>query len=411
MSILLGLEGLALGGCPINAIDLGRILRERGHQVNVFAIDELVRVSLLPYAEKAGFSVRLLPIEASHTARAWQIKKLVTDESAEIVHVFAPWLGSAAAIAATSREPQSAVVTNWMMENVSYSPQRTPMILGTKRLQEEAQRTHRARVWLMEPPVDLEADRPDHEGGLRFRAAHGIGQDEVVVAIVSRIDVHLKAEGIGYAIQAVAQLDLPHVRLVVVGDGNAFEDIQRQALVINRRLGRDAVVLTGALNDPRPAYSGADLTLGMGGSAIRSLAHGTPLIVIGERGFAKVFEPATVDYFYEHGFFGDQPTADPVSHLAAQIRSVLPVQRRRALAEFGLGEAKNRFGLEASADKLEHIYRTTLESTPGPARRRATAAYLLARGLAGEVTSWARSSARTLKQWRLLRRARDAPQA
>ena len=74
MSIVIGLEGLALGGCPINALDLGRVLRERGHRVNVFAIDEKVQVSLLPYAE-AGFAVTLLPTEAGIASRAQQIRR------------------------------------------------------------------------------------------------------------------------------------------------------------------------------------------------------------------------------------------------------------------------------------------------------------------------------------------------
>ena len=42
------------------------------------------------------------------------------------------------------------------------------------------------------------------------------------------------------------------------------------------RLGRDAVVLTGAMLDPRPAYAAADVVIGMGGSSLRGMASASP---------------------------------------------------------------------------------------------------------------------------------------
>ena len=201
---------------------------------------------------------------------------------------------------------------------------------------------HRSRVWLMEPPVDVRLDRPDDAGGRSFRHEHGIGDDELAVVVVSRLDVDLKAEGIGYAMRAVATLDLPELRLVVVGDGNAADDLRAEADRVNAALGRPAVVLTGALVDPRPAYAAADVMLGMGGSALRCLAHGKPLVVLGERGFARTFVPETVGYFSDAGFFGDEREADPVGHLAGLLRELLPEERRKELGEFGLAEVSLR---------------------------------------------------------------------
>ena len=381
LNIVIGLEGLNLGGCPINALDLGRSLRARGHRVSVFAIEEDIRVSLLPYAKRCGFQVTVLPKEAGTLRRAWQIRSFARRRSADVVHVFAPWLGPAATIATSATTGAATVVTNWMMENVDYTPQRTPLILGTTMLQEEAQRSHRSPVWLVEPPVDVDADSPDAEQARRFRGEYEITDDEIAVVVVSRLDVDLKAEGIEYAIEAVARLDLPQLRLVVVGDGNAFVHIAEQAERVNRELGRPAIILTGALHDPRPAYAAADISLGMGGSALRALAHGNPLIVLGVHGFARVFEPATADYFYRAGFFGDGVTNDPVGHIAEQVNALMDKARRTSLGSFGLGEVRARFSLDSSAEKLETIYRTTLETAPSLAARVFDLAHLTTRAL------------------------------
>lgn len=384
LSVLIGLEGLALGGCPINALDLGRTLRGRGHRVEVFAIDEQVRTSLLPYAERSGFSPVRLPARSGTLARAVQIRRLAAASSADVVHVFGPWLGRAATIAAAGPSPRSAVVTNWMMENVGYVPPRTPLILGTRELRDEAEQIQGRHVWLMEPPVDLDADRPDPAAGRRFRHELGIRADETVVVVVGRVDTHLKEEGLRHAIGAVEHLDRPDLRLVVVGDGDALDRVRVEADSVNDRLGRPAVVLAGARQDPRPAYDAADVALGMGGSALRALAHGRPLVVLGVNGFAATFDPTTRRHFAEHGFFGEAPTPDPARHLAGELGGLLDTDRRRELAAYGRAEVQ-RYGLEAAATQLEDLYRTELAALPGTPRRLADAGLLVGRALGHQV--------------------------
>lgn len=384
LSVLMGLEGLALGGCPINALDLGRTLRDRGHRVTFFAIDEDVKVSLLPFAQAAGFMPVLLPPEAGLIARARQIRRLARSVDADVTHVFGPWLGPAASVAMASGS-RVAIVTNWMMTNVFYTPRHTPIIVGTQRLKHELEPRHKGQVWLMEPPVDLSVDVPDPSRGDDFRREWGIAADDLVVAVVGRVDAHMKAESLSYAIRAIGQMDEPRLRLVVVGDGDAFEQVQSLADEVNRGLGRGAVTMIGSLHDPRPAYNAADITLGMGGSALRALAHGKPLVVLGEHGFARIFELSTMEYFYDVGFFGETRVENPVGHLASLLVELLDEERRDVLGRFGLSEVRLRFGLDGAAANLEKIYRSSLEDLPSAGARFATAGAGVARAVARET--------------------------
>lgn len=393
LRILLGLEGLALGGVPINALDLGRELRGRGHDVRVFAVDEQVGTSLLPYADRNGLTPTLLPTSSSTLGRVRQMRQLVRVHRADVLHVFGPWLGPAATVAAAGARPRSAVVTNWTMANVDYVPRRTPLILGTRRLRDEAEQVQGRPVWLMEPPVDLVADTPDPASGRRFRAEVGIGDDEVAVVVVGRVDADLKEEGLRHAVAAVGRLDHPAVRLVVVGDGNAFARVAADAEEMNAALGRPAVVMTGARQDPRPAYDAADVALGMGGSALRALAHGRPLVVLGQNGFASTFDQSTVAWFAEHGFHGLTPVPDPAGHLAVQLAALLDPQRRQELGELGRAEVQ-RFGLAATAERLESIYRAELAAVPGTTRRLLDAGGIAGRALGHEVRAAVRGAGR-----------------
>lgn len=385
LSVVIGLEGLALGGCPINALDLGRSLRASGHRVSVFAIDEDVKVSLLPYAASCGFDPRVLPSEGGVVGRARQIRSFAEEVDADVVHVFGPWLGPAASIAAATRTKQVAVVTNWTMENVYFTPRYTPMIVGTNRLAEDLRSRWPGQVWLMEPPVDLVADSSDPQRGFAFRSEYGLTGDVVVAVVVTRVDAHMKAESLTYAIEACARLANPRLRLVIVGDGDAFPAIHRLAMAVNRQLGWTGVVLTGALTDPRGAYDAADICLGMGGSALRALAHGKPLVVLGENGFARPFDPSTTSHFYQVGFFGAETQLDPVGHLAREVDRLVGSRDREALGSFGLNEVRRRFGLEVMTARLERIYHDSLASMPSRTVRLTDAVYVMARTLAHQA--------------------------
>ncbi|WP_248580524.1 glycosyltransferase [Nocardioides sp. InS609-2] len=362
------LEGLALGGCPINAIDLARTLRSRGHEVHLLAIDEQVLVSILPYAEVAGFEVTLLPTKAGLLARARQLRRYAEAHDLRVIHVFAPWLGRAAALASGLRRRRIAVVLNWMMTNEFPTTSRTPLLVGTVGLHEEALREHGSRAWLLEPPVDLAHDRPDAAAGAAFRAEYSITPTEVLLTVITRVDRVMKLSGILMAMDAVAVRDDPDLRLAVVGDGNAMEQVRLHAAKVNAELGREAIILTGALADPHPAYAATDVGLAMGGSASRTLAHGRALVVLGENGFSRLFEPASNDYFMSAGFFGTDEQPEPAQHLAAQLGRLDP-GTRESLGRWGLGVAEERFGLDAAATRLEVIYRDCLVgASPAPVR-------------------------------------------
>lgn len=378
MRVLIGLEGLAFGGCPVNALDLGRTLRARGHVVDVFAIDEEVRVSLLPYAERAGFTPELLPQTAGLVARASQIHDLAMRFRSDVIHVHGPWLGPAAAVAALRRGDCAAVVTNWTMDNVFYTGS-TPLVVGTRAMQREADERLPAPVWLLEPPVDLASDRPDAALAASFRAEHGLGT-ALLVTVVSRLDSAMKAEGIRHAIDAMASLDHGSARLVVVGDGDAADALRQRGDEVNRAAGREVVHFAGLMPDPRGAYAAADVVLGMGGSAIRALAHGRPLVVLGEQGYARTFDESSVEHFLDDGFYGRGGPPDPVDHLAGLVRALLAdAGRRRALGVLGLQLARTRFSLDAAAATLEQVYADALARRPRRVGRVGTAGAVLAR--------------------------------
>lgn len=388
------LEGLALGGCPLNALDLARTLRDRGHHVVVAAIDEQPCTSVLPYARGAGFDVVRIPADAGLFGRARHLRRMAKEHELDLLHVFAAWLGRSAVLAC-GLGPTAPVVLNWLMDNEFTTTGRTPLVVGTGGLHREATEVHGPRSYLLEPPVDLAHDRPDAATAAAFRAEHRIGHDELVLAIVGRIDELTpeqlrnhgvaKMPGVLLAMDALLSPAAPPARLVLVGDGSGMARARERAEEVNDLLGRRAVVMTGALADPRPAYAAADIGLAMGGSALRVLAHGLPLVVLGDRGFSLAFGPSTMAQFLDDGYYGTIAPSDPVAHLWAQVTPFLDAEARRRVGEWGLGFVSARYGLDAGADRLEAIYRDTLAHEDAWWERLADVGYLSGRDVLGRL--------------------------
>ena len=265
-------------------------------------------------------------------------------------------------------------------------PRYPPLIVSTQELADQTAPLRTQPPVAIEPPINTDTDDPALVDGAAFRRAHGLG-DDIVVGIVSRLEPTLKADGIRLAMDAIRYLDDPRIRLVVTGSGPSFGPLSALAEQANAALGRRAVVMTGELLDPRPAYAAADIALGMGSSAQRSMAFGKPLVVLGVQDFAKPLLPSTAEKFMYTGFcgagtgdFDPRPLASHIRLLADQpeMRSQLGTLSRQLVID--------RLSLKAASAKLEDVYATAVTQTyPRHQRVRETMRVLACRDISGRI--------------------------
>jgi glycosyltransferase involved in cell wall biosynthesis len=222
-----------------------------------------------------------------------------------------------------------------------------------------------------------------------FRAEHGLDPRLPLVAVVCRLVPELKLEGLLAACAATGRLAVSGVdlQLAVVGEGPARAAVESAAASANAAAGRRAVVLTGSLADPRPAYAAADVMLGMGGSALRGLAFGTPLVVQGERGFWRLLTPESAPEFLDQGWYGVGSGVDS-ERSAERLADILaglvgdPATRAR-LGDYGRRLVVERFSLARAAEVQEAVYAAALaEPLPRTAPALAVDALRSAAGVA-----------------------------
>ena len=252
------------------------------------------------------------------------------------------------------------LATVMSMSVAPFIPRSVDLVVGTEQIANAERRNGRALVTVLEPPVDL---RSNHKGVVRdmvdIRARFGIADDRLIVVCVSRLAHQLKLQGLLTAIEVVGELSahIP-VSLLIVGDGPARIEVETAATHTNSQRGVGTVILAGELTDPRPAYAVADVALGAGGSALRAMAFGAPLVVQGENGFWELLSPESVDRFKWTGWYGygDSPGAGAELLRSILSKVLLDGEMRKELGEFSLKTVSERiFPRTSRRPTTDHI--------------------------------------------------------
>ncbi|MFI1581014.1 glycosyltransferase family 4 protein [Embleya sp. NPDC020630] len=384
MRILVCPHDMQLGGSSINAVDLARAVRDLGHEVWVMGRQGPLRQRVAA----AGLPLLALP-ERAHVrpspAVSRAIAAAVRRHRIDVVHTYEYWPLVEAFLGAFV--PRGTPVLGTIMSMGSLPPYfpRTgvPLTLGYGDLYEETGEVRGlegARVHLLEPPVDTAIDHPIADGADTevdvdaFAAEHGLPGPAPTVVLVSRLARHLKQEHLERTVDAVARLSpkVPGLRLVLVGGGSIESELQARAAAANAELGRRAIVLTGEMADPRPAYALADVVVGMGSSVLRGMAFGKPTVVVGEQGFSKPVTPETIGEFDGLGFYGLGTGRVPVEHdaLVDQLTTLLGDRaERERIGAWSLDLVRERFALDSQALRLVDWYEQARAEHP-PARGR-----------------------------------------
>ena len=367
MRILLYPRALEVGGSQLNAIELGGCAVRAGHEVLLFGPDDV----LVPYAQELGLEFHPAPVRDSWPSvrNTNRLVQLVRDRDIQVVHAYewGPALDLAYGPHLRLGTPMLVTVLDMVIQ--PFTPRHVPLVVGTRELAESARSRH-AEVHLLEPPIDTLRNAPGPDPRVA-RKEFGVDDGEFVVSLIGRLTASFdKAGGVLEAIAATDQLAerLP-IRLLVAGDGPERDRVEGAAAAVNRRTGRQTVLVTGDLLDPRPVYDAADVVLGMGSSALKGLAFAKPLVVQGPSGHWRLLTPESASTFLWQGWMGQDP-GNGATALREVLETLLPDDDARAqLGQFGRQLVTEHYSLEQAAVRMDHLYRQVQARTWSPVRR------------------------------------------
>jgi glycosyltransferase involved in cell wall biosynthesis len=368
MKILVFAHEFHVGGSQRNAVDLSASLRDiYGYDVVIFATPgPMVKV-----AEEKG--LRFIPAPNRKTipsvAMMRALCEVVRRERPDLVHVWDWWQCVDAYYAVHLLKGIPMIVSDTLSDGLMrLLPKTLLTTFGTPEFVDRARAAGRQRVELLVPPVDVDANAPGGADPRPFRDQYNIEASDVTLVTVSRLAMKLKGESLRRTIDAVRVLGRElRLRLVIVGHGNARNELERLAAEANAEIGRAAVILTGEVLDPRPAYAAADIVVGMGGSALRGMAFGKPVIIVGGQGFSAPLTPETAESFYYRGIYGIGDGSPSNARLIADIRHLAESSDKLpTLGAFSRQFVLNHFALEKVCAELEKLCRAAVTEQRRP---------------------------------------------
>ena len=355
--VLICLPTVELGGNGINAVDLAGKMRDFGFEPYLAGF-RAERAGLLDVAERRNLAIEVLPRAATSLGRARDLTALYKRVKPDLVHVYAGYDARAGFWGPARLGRVPLVLTVYEMRLPPNFYRRPGLVVGTRYLLEELSQRPGTAV-LISPPVDTAMDRPGACEGGDFDVLQG-NPEKVCLVMVTRVTEDMKARHIEAAIGSLKHLpDRPN--LVIVGSGDAMDRFTRLAASTNAELGREAVLMTGELADPRPAYAVADIVLGMGSSAARGLSFGKPLVVIGEYGMPELFDRESSASIFRRSFWNETVPSGGSATVADVLAPLIENPQTRAqLGSFGREFAEENFSLDQMAERLAEVYRVML---------------------------------------------------
>ena len=355
MKLLVYPHQLVMGGSQINAIELAATIRDMGHEITILAPDGPLASMIADLQLDFVPTIATTYYPSVRTAR--QLNALVREREIDLVHAY-EWRPAIETVFGPHLFLGTPTLTTVLSMSVPrFLPRHVPLIVGTRELQSSSLVT---RTHLMEPPIDTDSNRTRNPAAARRQ--WDLTPDDIVLAIVCRMTPELdKLPGVLEAIEAVRRMapTLP-VRLLAVGGGEGLDVVKAHAATVNAEVGRQAVIVTGQILDPRDAYDAADIVLGMGSSVMRGMAFGRPVIVQGTVGFWRPLTRETLAGFLDEGWFGHGGGGadDLVDFLTPLVGDRA---RCEALGEFGRLLVAERFSLKMAAERLVELYAETID--------------------------------------------------
>ena len=155
----------------------------------------------------------------------------------------------------------------------------------------------------------------------------------------------------------------PTVKLVVVGDGDKFDSINRLAEEYNGKNVENKVIVTGARLDTPLLMNLADVAVGVGRVALEAMAMEKPVIIAGEAGFMGVLSPDNFEMAKKHNFSGrGSGMKSNAKNIAEAINGLLQAPKyRNKLGAFGRQEVGRYFSIETMTDDVIKVYYQVIE--------------------------------------------------
>lgn len=364
MKILMATMGMDIGGAETHIVELSKQLKSQGHDVCIVSNGGVY----VPEITAAGIRHYEAPLHRrslSEMRRSLSIlRDVIKRERPDVVHAHARipaflcgWLRRSMGFAFVTSchgvyqvSGALRLLSNWGDRTLAVSEDIRDYLVQQYNIPPQ-------HITLTINGIDTEKFSPEVSGEKVRREFH-LG-DAPVIGHVSRLDTEtvLTARQL---IENAPALDraFPGVRVLIVGGGTAYQELEQLAAQVNRTMGRECVTLTGPRTDVNLLVAACDLFVGVSRAALEAMAACKPVVLSGAQGHTGLFTPELLDKAVDTNFCcRTDPVATEEQLLDTLTAALsLPAERRRELGAYGRETVQKYYSVRRMADDCLSVY-------------------------------------------------------
>jgi len=361
MKILFYVNDLRIGGCQINAVNLGKAIVHRGHAV-IFTAEPGPLVERILKNGMAFEPLLMGQVQRPSLKIARKIAELALFHSVDIIQVFDTMpLMEAYASQVWHTKPVYGLITAQATPDFMLPQHQEIALVNPDTIERYKQRWEwpPEKLPLLTARLDCDLYQPQSVQVDRLFSGIPLKENAPILSLVSRIDIG-KWETIELFLSAALHWqktraqELP-VNFMIVGTGNLFPKLQTHIWDLGLS---ERVFAIGERLDIPEVMNASAVVMGMASTCQQGLACGRPVIVVGEKGFSELIEPNNFDYLAEfhfnlHFLSGENQPETLCQQFAKVLESS---QYSSELKEFSRKIACERFDSRIGAGQLEKAY-------------------------------------------------------
>ncbi len=309
MKILMALMGLEIGGAETHVVELSKALKNKGHDITVASNGGVYQAELEAY----GIKHVKVPL---HSKKPWlfiksysRLKKLFDTEDYDIVHAHARIPAYICGLLAKKYSFRFVTTAHWVFKI-------TPL---WKKLANWGEKTiavsddikdyliENYSVWSDNISTTINGidthKFSKNTDWSDIKEEFALSDDKYRILYVSRMDEDRSAVAymVAEAMPEILRIR-PNAELIIVGDGNDFSRLKAHTDEINKKIGHNAIILTGARVDINKFVASADVFVGVSRSALEAMAVGIPVIIAGNEGYIGIFDETKYQISYDTNY-------------------------------------------------------------------------------------------------------------
>jgi len=368
------LMGMEIGGAETHVLELSKTLQRMGLDVHVVSNGGVYVREL----EDCGIKHYRVPLHNKQFINVFSsyraIRKIIVENDIRLVHAHARIPAFICGLLqrrlkfklVTTAHGQFSVafpfnmLSNWGDRVLAISQDIKDYLLTHYKLKEDD-------ICLTVNGIDTDKFSPNTDAAGLAKEL-GLRPETKKIVSVSRLDsldsISLPAYKLIEAAESIAESN--NIEIIIVGDGDDYDDINAHANRVNTRVGKKLIHMTGQRTDINRFLAIADIFVNCSRASIEAMSAARPVILAGGAGYMGILDESNKDDAVHNNFTCRGYAPVTAAKLTIDINTLLamPESERAALGNMGRELVISLYSLERMAMDSIAVYEKTLKPPP-----------------------------------------------